>query len=186
MSTFLRRPLFHSCIRLAQRRTFPTRSFSLSLPRHAALAQQPRKEPTVLIVSPTPAQLQEEELDVEPIPPEDAHIDITDRAAEQLRSIATRENNDQAALRIAVESGGCHGYQYKMELSSQRAPDDYHFTHPTISPSNLYIDAVSLALLNGSTIDYATELIGSSFRISENPQAKGSGCGCGVSWELKE
>lgn len=60
-----------------------------------------------------------------------------------------------------------------------------HFSHPTLRPSNILIDAVSLSLLNGSTIDFATELIGSSFRIADNPHAKGSGCGCGVSWELK-
>ena len=60
-----------------------------------------------------------------------------------------------------------------------------HFTHPTIKPSNILVDAVSLSLVNGSTIDYATELIGSTFRIEDNPQSKGNGCGCGVSWELK-
>ena len=60
-----------------------------------------------------------------------------------------------------------------------------HLTHPDIRPSNLYIDAVSLPMLNGSTVDYATELIGSSFRVTGNPQAKG-GCGCGVSWELND
>lgn len=60
-----------------------------------------------------------------------------------------------------------------------------HLTHPDIHPSNLYIDAVSLPMLNGSTVDYATELIGSSFRVTENPRAKG-GCGCGVSWELND
>jgi Fe-S cluster assembly iron-binding protein IscA len=48
------------------------------------------------------------------------------------------------------------------------------------------VDAVSFSLLNGSTIDFAVELIGSTFRIAHNPQAKGSGCGCGVSWELKD
>lgn len=47
----------------------------------------------------------------------------------------------------------------------------------------IYIDSVSLVLLKGSTIDYVTELIGSQFAIKDNPQAKGSGCGCGVSWE---
>jgi len=130
--------------------------------------------------------LREEEVDVEPIPPEQVKLALTDRAAEQLRSIATRENNPNAALRLAVESGGCHGYQYKMELAKERAPDDYHFTHPTIKPANLVVDAVSLTMLNGSTVDFATELIGSSFRIDDNPRAKGSGCGCGVSWELKD
>jgi hypothetical protein len=60
-----------------------------------------------------------------------------------------------------------------------------HLRHPTISPALLLVDAVSLPLLNGSTVDFATELIGSSFRIVENPNATGKGCGCGVSWELK-
>lgn len=45
-----------------------------------------------------------------------------------------------------------------------------HFSHPTIRPSNLYVDAVSMALLKGATIDFATELIGSSFRVLDNPQ----------------
>jgi Fe-S cluster assembly iron-binding protein IscA len=49
----------------------------------------------------------------------------------------------------------------------------------------LLVDAVTLGLIRGSTLDYATELIGSSFRLIDNPQAKGAGCGCGVSWELK-
>jgi Fe-S cluster assembly iron-binding protein IscA len=60
------------------------------------------------------------------------------------------------------------------------------FTHPSIKPSNILVDAVSFALVNGSTIDFAVELIGSTFRVAHNPQAKGSGCGCGVSWELKD
>lgn len=38
--------------------------------------------------------------------------------------IAEREQNQEAALRIAVESGGCHGYQYKMDLAKSRSPDD--------------------------------------------------------------
>lgn len=41
---------------------------------------------------------------------------------------------------------------------------------------------MSLTLLRGATVDFATELIGSSFRIIDNPQQK-AGCGCGVSWE---
>jgi Fe-S cluster assembly iron-binding protein IscA len=60
-----------------------------------------------------------------------------------------------------------------------------HFAHPTTQPSNILVDAISMGLVNGATVDFATELIGSSFRILENPQAKGSGCGCGVSWEAK-
>lgn len=49
----------------------------------------------------------------------------------------------------------------------------------------LLVDALTLSLVKGSTLDYATELIGSSFRLLDNPQASGKGCGCGISWELK-
>ena len=45
-----------------------------------------------------------------------------------------------------------------------------HFSHPTIKPSNIVIDAVSMSLMKGAVIDFATELIGSSFRVAENPQ----------------
>ncbi|KAJ7714345.1 hypothetical protein DFH07DRAFT_863451 [Mycena maculata] len=161
------------------------RSLATSRPRRAAVATKPPSQPTILLSSPSPEYIEQEEIDVDLLPPDQAQIVITDRAAEQLRSISAREADPGAALRIAVESGGCHGYQYKMELAKSRALDDYHFSHPIVKPSNILVDAVSLSLLNGSTIDYATELIGSSFRVLENPHAKGSGCGCGVSWELK-
>jgi len=54
-----------------------------------------------------------------------------------------------------------------------------------VAQARILVDAVSLTLLRGSTIDFATELIGSSFRVVDNPQAAGAGCGCGVSWEAK-
>jgi len=137
--------------------------------------------------APTQADIEDAELDAEVLPPDEAQLRLTDQAAEQLRRISTRENDPGAALRILVESGGCHGYQFKMSLatSSERAVDDYVFSHPQLKPANVVIDAVSMPLIKGSTIDFATELIGSSFRVLDNPQAKGSGCGCGVSWELK-
>jgi len=147
---------------------------------------KPASKSTVLLTRPSPKYLEQEELDVDLIPQKDINIEVTDRAAEQLSLISDRQSNPNAALRIAVESGGCHGYQYKMELEANPSPGDYHFTHPSIKPSNIVVDAVSLTLLNGSTIDFATELIGSTFRVAENPHAKGAGCGCGVSWELKE
>lgn len=53
---------------------------------------------------------------------------------------------------------------------------------PETSPARLLIDSSSLPLISGSTIDYATELIGSSFRVQGNPHASDKGgCGCGVS-----
>jgi len=162
------------------------RNLSSTARRPAALAPSLPAKPTVVLATPSTDYIEKEELDVELLPPEQVNLDITDRAAEQLMSIASREKDANAALRITVESGGCHGYQYKMMLATKRSPDDYQFTHPSIKPSNILVDAVSFALLNGSTIDFAVELIGNSFRVTHNPQAKGSGCGCGVSWELKD
>ncbi|VDB83320.1 unnamed protein product [Peniophora sp. CBMAI 1063] len=164
--------LSRSPVASASRRTLAT---------HAS--DRPPSHPTLLVRHPTQEDLDSEEIDAEVIVPEEAKLELTDRAAEQLHRISEREKNDEAALRIAVESGGCHGYQYKMELAKAFAPDDYIFSHPEIKPARVVVDAVSLRLLKGATVDFATELIGSSFRILDNPQAKGAGCGCGVSWE---
>lgn len=56
---------------------------------------------------------------------------------------------------------------------------------PLSAPLPVVVDPFSLAMLKGATLDFTTELIGSAFRVRENPQAKGAGCGCGVSWEAK-
>ncbi|GJJ15027.1 hypothetical protein Clacol_009300 [Clathrus columnatus] len=121
--------------------------------------------------------------EVELVEKDEAKFLFTERAAEKLSNISTLENDPNVSLRVAVESGGCHGYQYKLELTSENAVDDYRFVHPKYRNAAIVVDAVSLGLLKGSTLDYATELIGSSFRIVDNPQAKSAGCGCGVSWE---
>ncbi|KAF9070825.1 hypothetical protein BDP27DRAFT_1323066 [Rhodocollybia butyracea] len=181
------RQISHSLTRNKFRIMSATRpcAYSVSAPRrNATITQHLPASPTILLSLPSTEYLEQEEIDVELLPPDDAKVMITDRAAEQLVTISKREKDPLAGIRVAVESGGCHGYQYKMELAKSR-PDDYHFSHPTIKPSNIIVDAVSLTLLNGSTIDFATELIGSSFRVTDNPHSKGSGCGCGVSWELK-
>jgi len=44
--------------------------------------------------------------------------------SQQLRAISQREKNPEVALRITIDSGGCHGYQYNMELSKRLQPDD--------------------------------------------------------------
>lgn len=128
----------------------------------------------------------------------DPSLNLTDRAIAHLSRVAQRESNDRLGLRVMVEPGGCHGYQYKMDLMDAVADieeDDFVFAYPqankqqqgddAAAAGNVYlvVDSVSLRLIKGSTIDYVTELIGSQFSILDNPQAKGAGCGCGVSWE---
>jgi len=158
------------------------RTFSSSSISRAFKSATVESEPTELAAAPSP-ELKD---DIDLVPVEQATLRLTRRAAEQIHTIAERRQNPAVGLRVRVDSGGCHGYQYAIELAEGRQPDDYVFSHKELKPSNVYIDAVSLALMKGSLIDFATELIGSSFRVDENPQAKGSGCGCGVSWELKD
>ncbi|KAH9963505.1 hypothetical protein BC827DRAFT_1192090 [Russula dissimulans] len=161
------------------------RTFVSTLPRRAAPVPTPPATPAILRRSPTVEDIETAELDVELLQQRDAHLSLTERAAEQLHSITSQQEHSGSALRISVESGGCHGYQYKMELTRQNTPEDYEFEHPVVPQARVIVDAVSLTLLRGSTVDFATELIGSSFRVLSNPQAVGSGCGCGVSWEAK-
>tara|TARA_B110000438_G_C15799370_1_gene644403 strand:- start:714 stop:1031 length:318 start_codon:yes stop_codon:yes gene_type:complete len=78
-------------------------------------------------------------------------------------------------FRIAVKGGGCSGFKY--DFSFDKEIDENDLKH-----QNIVIDKSSLEMLKGSNIDFAKELIGSSFKIS-NPKTKSS-CGCGVSFSF--
>ncbi|KAH0537047.1 hypothetical protein GP486_008844, partial [Trichoglossum hirsutum] len=88
-------------------------------------------------------------------------------------------------LRVTVESGGCHGFQYLMSLTDAvSAADDTVFEAPDGTGARVVMDEPSLELLKGSKIDYTVELIGSQFKIVDNPLATSS-CGCGTSFDVK-
>ncbi|KPM39638.1 hypothetical protein AK830_g6930 [Neonectria ditissima] len=131
-------------------------------------------------------------------------LEITPRAAKKrLSQIMDKDSNPNLALRIQVESGGCHGFQYLMSLitlppkdspewSSTVSEDDTIFqylpenTDPASAPegAKIILDEPSLDLLKGSKVDFTMELIGSQFKIVDNPLATSS-CGCGTSFDIK-
>jgi iron-sulfur cluster insertion protein len=82
-------------------------------------------------------------------------------------------------LRVAVEGGGCSGFQYQFDLVDAAQDDDLRVERDGAAA---LVDVVSLALLRGSEIDFVDELAGAEFRI-RNPNAKSS-CGCGVSFSI--
>jgi iron-sulfur cluster assembly accessory protein len=82
-------------------------------------------------------------------------------------------------LRVAVDGGGCSGFQYQFDLVDAAEPDDLKVERDGAAA---VVDVVSLALLKGSEIDYVDELAGAEFRV-RNPNAKSS-CGCGVSFSI--
>ncbi len=82
-------------------------------------------------------------------------------------------------LRIAVDGGGCSGFQYRFDLVDSVEEDDLKIERDGAAA---LVDVVSLALLKGSEIDFVDELAGAEFRV-RNPNAKSS-CGCGVSFSI--
>lgn len=95
------------------------------------------------------------------------------------------ENNPSLALRISVESGGCHGFQYLMSLTDLSKVDESEDTvFEGGNGAKVVMDEPSLELLKGSKVDYTMELIGSQFKITDNPLATSS-CGCGTSFDIK-
>jgi len=102
---------------------------------------------------------------------------VTDRAFAQLASI-NQNAGAPKALRVAVEGGGCSGFQYDIRLDDV-ADDDLVLEK---DGQKVLVDAVSLPFLGGATIDFSEELIGARFVI-DNPNATSS-CGCGTSFSI--
>lgn len=108
-----------------------------------------------------------------------AGFGVTPAAAAQIAAIAAREGQPGAGLRVAVDAGGCSGFQYRFGLEAAAQPDDLVVERDGI---RVFVDAVSLDLLAGSELDWNEALIGAHF-VVRNPQAV-SGCGCGVSFAV--
>ncbi|MDO5605306.1 MAG: iron-sulfur cluster assembly accessory protein [Paracoccus sp. (in: a-proteobacteria)] len=102
---------------------------------------------------------------------------VTDRAFARLAEINSGAADPQA-LRVAVEGGGCSGFQYDIRLD-QPAGDDLVLES---AGQRVLVDPVSLPFLAGAVIDFADELIGARFTI-DNPNAASS-CGCGTSFSI--
>lgn len=101
---------------------------------------------------------------------------VTSRAFARLAEIGAGDQGQ--ALRVAVEGGGCSGFQYDIRLD-QPAQDDLILEG---AGQKVVVDATSLPFLAGATIDFTEELIGARFVI-ENPNASSS-CGCGTSFSM--
>jgi iron-sulfur cluster assembly accessory protein len=101
---------------------------------------------------------------------------VTSRAFARLAEIGASDQGQ--ALRVAVEGGGCSGFQYDIRLD-QPAQDDLILEG---AGQKVVVDAVSLPFLAGATIDFTEELIGARFVI-DNPNASSS-CGCGTSFSM--
>lgn len=101
---------------------------------------------------------------------------VTERAFDRLCEIGAGDQGQ--ALRVAVEGGGCSGFQYEIKLDAP-AEDDLVLES---KGQRVVVDSVSLPFLAGAVIDFSDELIGARFVI-DNPNATSS-CGCGTSFSI--
>ena len=101
---------------------------------------------------------------------------VTPRAFERLSEIGAA--SEGKALRVAVEGGGCSGFQYEIALDEQKA-DDLVLEG---AGEKVLVDPISLPFLSNAVIDFSEELIGARFVIN-NPNATSS-CGCGTSFSM--
>jgi iron-sulfur cluster assembly accessory protein len=102
---------------------------------------------------------------------------VTDRAFARLAEIADA-TGETRPLRVAVDGGGCSGFQYDIRLD-EPTPDDLVLEK---DGQQVLVDSVSLPFLSNAVIDFSEELIGARF-VVENPNAKSS-CGCGTSFSI--
>jgi iron-sulfur cluster insertion protein len=102
---------------------------------------------------------------------------VTDRAFARLAEIAEL-TGDARALRVAVDGGGCSGFQYDIKLD-EAAADDLVLEKDGL---RVLVDQISLPFLANAVIDFSDELIGARF-VVQNPNATSS-CGCGTSFSI--
>jgi iron-sulfur cluster assembly accessory protein len=107
-----------------------------------------------------------------------ADVALSASAAERIKAAVLSEPAG-AGLRVAVEGGGCSGFQYEIGVAGAPNADDLVIER---DGARLFVDPVSLPFLLGSEVDWVDELIGASFKV-KNPNATSS-CGCGVSFSV--
>lgn len=104
-------------------------------------------------------------------------ITLTDSAASKVAQLLESEGTPEYALRVAVKSGGCSGFQYDMYFDGDIASDDVVTTFGAVK---VVVDPASASLLDGASLDYKDGLTEQGFAIT-NPNATRS-CGCGKSF----
>ena len=107
-------------------------------------------------------------------------VTLTDIATKKVTEFLATQEQDGAGLRVAVKGGGCSGFQYQLALDEARDGDEI-FEHEGI---RILVDEQSLRYVDGSTVDYTENFMGSGFEVS-NPNVVAS-CGCGSSFRVAD
>jgi len=101
-------------------------------------------------------------------------LNFTNKAVEKINQLLSKKPTG-TFFRISVKGGGCSGFKYDFTFDNKIDKND-------LKDKNIVVDKSSLKILEGSSVDFSEELIGTSFKIS-NPKTKSS-CGCGISFSF--
>lgn len=106
-------------------------------------------------------------------------ITVTAAAAVKIRTLLEKEGNPDHGLRVAVQGGGCSGFQYHLGFEETPREMDQVVESKGI---RVFVDPKSSLYLNGVVLNFDDGLMGSGFQI-ENPNARTT-CGCGESFSI--
>jgi iron-sulfur cluster assembly protein len=105
-------------------------------------------------------------------------IQISDTAARKIRALMAKQGIEDGGLRVGVKGGGCSGLSYIFAWERSARFGDHVFEGP--EGAKIFVDKKSLLFLDGTVLDYDTNLLSKGF-VFNNPNAK-STCGCGSSF----
>ena len=125
-----------------------------------------------------PVATVEHPLETEPTP----IVSLTPLAAAKVKQLMAEEPDaDTLVLRLAIQGGGCSGFQYGLGFDSGSAEGDIELE---LEGVRVVVDPFSAPYLRGATVDFLNTIEESGFKI-ENPNAAAS-CGCGHSFTVAE
>ncbi len=108
-------------------------------------------------------------------------VTLTDIAAEKVRDfMAGQTAESEVGLRVGVKGGGCSGFQYALAIDERREDDQIFET----GGIRVIVDPASMRYVDGSTVDYTENFMGSGFEV-KNPNVVAS-CGCGSSFRVAD
>lgn len=111
-----------------------------------------------------------------------ATLTLTQRAADKVKALMAEEPAGEAeVLRVAIQGGGCGGFEYQLGFDRGATGDDAEFEFHGVK---VVVDPASAQYLKGATVDFVESLKESGFKV-DNPNASGS-CGCGHSFQVAE
>src|SRR6476620_5636627 len=107
-------------------------------------------------------------------------LSVTEAAAVKIKQLLAEES-DVEVLRIAIQGGGCSGFQYGLGFDTAAAEGDFEFEQHGVT---VVVDPFSAPYLQGAEVDYVDSIQAAGFAIN-NPNAVSS-CGCGHSFQVDD